>query len=97
MKKVAILIDGFNVYHALQEEQRLRKYKWLDYNKLSRCYVTSKDQIVGVYYFTALAHWNRRKMEKHKTYLRALSTVGVKAVFGKFKDKDHKCRICGKE
>jgi hypothetical protein len=31
MKKVVILIDGFNVYHALQQEQRLHKYKWLDY------------------------------------------------------------------
>jgi uncharacterized LabA/DUF88 family protein len=97
MKKVVILIDGFNVYHALQQDERLHKYKWLDYYKLSKCYVTSKDQIVDVYYFTAFVHWNPRKVERHKIYLRALSMAGVKAVFGKFKDKDHKCRICGKE
>ncbi len=95
MKKVVILIDGFNVYHALQKDENLHKYKWLDYCKLAKCFVPSKDKIVDVYYFTAFAHWNQRKMAKHKIYLKALTMAGVKAVFGKFKDKDHRCRICG--
>jgi hypothetical protein len=86
MKKVVILIDGFNVYHALQKDEKLHKYKWLDYCKLAKCFVPSKDTIVDVYYFTAFAHWNQRKMTKHKIYLKALTMVGVKTVFGKFKE-----------
>jgi hypothetical protein len=83
MKKVVVLIDGFNVYHALQNETKLHKYKWLDYYKLAKCYVPLKDQIVDVYFFTAYAHWNPKKVAKHRIYLKALSMAGVKAVFWK--------------
>jgi uncharacterized LabA/DUF88 family protein len=95
MKRFAFLIDGFNVYHALEGDRNLHKYKWLNYRKLAECFVTRQDEIVEVYYFTAFAHWNAGKTARHRTYLRALQTAGVKTVLGKFKNKDHTCRVCG--
>ena len=35
MNRVLFFIDGFNVYHALQEKPQYHKYKWLDYSALA--------------------------------------------------------------
>jgi len=32
MKRIIFLIDGFNVYHALDDELKYHKYKLLDYS-----------------------------------------------------------------
>ena len=97
MRRVIFLIDGFNVYHALDDNANYRKYKWLDYSTLAKFFVTSKDKIVDIFYFTAYAHWNPSKRSRHHLLIQALRQKGVKIIFGKFKVRDHKCRICKKE
>ena len=97
MARIAVYIDGFNVYHALQEVKALHKYKWLDYGALARCYIGAQDEIAQVYLFTALATWDQAKVARHQLYLRVLQKRGVRVVFGKFKRKDKICRLCHRQ
>jgi uncharacterized LabA/DUF88 family protein len=94
MNRVIFLIDGFNFYHSLISEGRFHKYKWIDYSELVKFFVTSKDQIVDIMYFTSYAFWDQEKKKRHKILIDALRLKGVKIVFGKFKMRDKECRIC---
>lgn len=94
MARVSVFVDGFNVYHAMEQNASLHKYKWLDYAALARCYIGGRDTLQRVYYFSALATWNQDKANRHQIYLRALRRQGVEVVLGKFKRKDLKCRLC---
>lgn len=96
MNRVSFFIDGFNVFHSLDNEKSYHIYKWLDYSALAKCFITSKDTIADIYYFTAYADWNQNKKARHQLLIRALTLQGVKIVFGKFKLRDKKCRICHK-
>ncbi len=97
MPRVTAFVDGFNVYHALEANPAYRKYKWLDYAALARCYIGSRDTLGGVCLFTALASWDPDKVNRHQLYLRVLRQRGVKVVLGKFKRKDKVCRLCHRE
>jgi uncharacterized LabA/DUF88 family protein len=92
--RTAFFIDGFNVYHALDCNMAYWKYKWLNYAKLANCYITTKDTIKNIYYFSALAYWNPKKVIRHINLIKALEHFGVETIFGKFKLKDKECRIC---
>jgi len=94
MIRVAVFIDGFNLYHSLDElgQDRL---KWLDLTGLSRSFLKAEEHLVSVCYFSALSTWDQAKQDRHKRYLRALELTGVKVVLGKFKDRNRTCRICG--
>jgi len=96
MNRIAFFIDGFNLFHALDNNHLYHKYKWLDLNKLSNCFVTKKDKIENIYYFTALATWSQSKMKKHKTYLKALELKNIKTIYGEFRKKENFVR-CVKE
>ena len=56
MTRVAVFVDGFNVYHALDDHRKYRKYKWLDYRKLANRYVIGDDSLTQVLLFTAYAY-----------------------------------------
>ncbi len=45
MKKVAFFIDGFNLYHAINDDERYKKYKWLDLNSLAKKFITHDESI----------------------------------------------------
>lgn len=96
MNRVSFFIDGFNVFHALDSQKAYHKYKWLDYSALAKCFVSSKDIIADIYYFTAYADWEPAKKARHQLLIRALTLKGVKIVFGKFKIRDKHCRLCHK-
>ena len=96
MNRVSFFIDGFNVFHALDSHKAYHKYKWLDYSALARCFISSKDTIADIYYFSAYADWEPEKKARHQLLIRALMLRGVKVVFGKFKMRDKHCRICHK-
>lgn len=83
--RVAVFIDGFNVYHFLDKTANLNKYKWLDYRKLAGCFLPSRSTITSIYYFTAFARWRPDKLKRHKLYIRALRSRGIKEIIGKFK------------
>ena len=96
MNRVAIFIDGFNLYHALDANPAYYKYKWLNLEKFAKCFIYPKDAISEIFYFTAYVTWNPGKLVKHQIYVKALQLVGVKPIFGAFRMKDTVCRICHK-
>jgi uncharacterized LabA/DUF88 family protein len=94
INRVSFFIDGFNVYHALEDEESYHKFKWLDYSALAKCFVSTKDTITDIYYFTSYNDWEPAKMARHQLLIRALTMKGVKVVFGKFKLRDKYCHLC---
>lgn len=68
-KKIAVLVDGFNLYHAIKAFQRKiekteRKpynhynyLKWLNLRKLASLFIQKNEELYDIYYFTAYAHW----------------------------------------
>jgi uncharacterized LabA/DUF88 family protein len=98
--RVAVFVDGFNLYHALQEprlpppqDEKYRCYKWLNINNLVMNFIDSpKEEITALYYFTAYPTWNDQKKLRHQTYVSALRTVGAQVVEGEFKPTTQKCR-----
>jgi uncharacterized LabA/DUF88 family protein len=96
MAKTIFLVDGFNVYHALNDHSHFRRYKWLDYGELARKFITRRDSIEDVYLFTAFATWAPEKVKRHKVLMKALQLRGVKPVWGQFKWRDRTCWVCHK-
>ncbi|MBI4226664.1 MAG: NYN domain-containing protein [Candidatus Omnitrophica bacterium] len=92
--RVVFLIDGFNIYHSLREDPRLRQYKWLDLYKLCSILIPRRCQITKVYYCSAYVTWDSEKMLRHQQYVRLLKTTPIDVVLGKFKEKSVRCRLC---
>ena len=106
IKKVRVrgFVDGFNLYHALQDfspsmpvrdPDRYRKYKWLCLTSLLRHYVLPKSEILsGVEYFTAYPNWpgSTSKKLRHEQYVSAQKQMGVHVTFGEFKAKEVTCQ-----
>ncbi len=98
--RVACYIDGFNVYHAIDEISRAKKrtldhLKWLDLRRLMDTFIDPQaHEIVSVVYFSAYMNWNQGREAKHREYVKALEASGVKAVMGRFKEKDAYCKNC---
>jgi hypothetical protein len=50
----------------------------------------------GVEYFTTLATWDPAKVARHRLFIKANETEGVKVTYGEFKRKQRKCSECSK-
>lgn len=61
--RVTVLIDGFNLYHALKDTG-IPSYKWIDLKNLACCYLGAHDRLESIFYFTALATWSAQKVKK---------------------------------
>jgi uncharacterized LabA/DUF88 family protein len=106
-RRVYALIDGFNMYHALdcfdaatndQDKTRFQKYKWLCFRTLmSRFVKEDTEELVKVVFFTAFPYWNEAKRLRHQTYVSALKARGVEYVKGEFKRSRIRCRATCKE
>jgi uncharacterized LabA/DUF88 family protein len=103
MAKILFFVDGFNLYHALDhledapDHDRYCKYKWTSLKKLCGCYVRDKgDFIAEIEYFTTLAFWDAGKVERHKRFIKAQENEGVAVIYGEFKRKSVKCKLCTK-
>lgn len=109
MKKVAVLIDGFNLYHSIKRLQRslessekisFNHLKWVNLHKLSSLFLKKDEQLLDVYYFTAYAYFSDSKTDtpsvRHNTYANFLQASNVKTILGRFKKTTKKCRQCGK-
>ena len=105
MRKILVLIDGYNFYHKLREFQHRfnRCVKWLNYNDLIKCYFDDYEDFEFEYfYFSAIAEFKGEDtINKHKTYIEALKNEGIKVVLRKFKEKtifrckcNEKCKNC---
>jgi len=99
--RVACLVDGFNLYHAIDDlrddnGQRMDYLKWLDLWSLASAFITPQtESITSVYYFSAFATWIPDAYRRHRLYTAALEAKGVTLVMGKFKEKHRGCKRCG--
>ena len=100
MIRVACYVDGFNVYHAINDMSRasggkLNYLKWLDLRKLMGLFTDPAiHKIEHVKYFSAYATWMPDQCARHQVYVAALAATGVDVILGKFKEKDIYCKIC---
>ena len=46
----------------------------------------------GVEYFTTYPHWNPDKLLRHRQYVMAQESEGVKVTFGHYKEKQVECK-----
>jgi uncharacterized LabA/DUF88 family protein len=93
-------VDGFNLYHALDGNSSFHKYKWLDLHQLALHFSKPPyENLQGVKYFTAYASWRPSDtVSRHKAYVKALQSVGVQVVLGRFQAKQRICKAprgCG--
>ena len=97
MNRIDFFVDGFNLYHSLASNPSYYKYKWLNLDRLARCFITSHDKVEKVFYFTTYATRDQAKLVKHQIYVKALQFIGVEVVFGAFRYVDKTCRVCHKQ
>jgi uncharacterized LabA/DUF88 family protein len=93
-KRVAVYIDGFNLYHAI-DDSCADHHKWVDLFSLGRSLVRDGENLVAVNYYSAYATWLPAQYARHRAYVAALKHAGVNTIMGKFKKKDMSCKSCG--
>ncbi len=93
-KRVICYVDGFNLYHAIDNLNKPH-LKWLDLRSLvEKNYVNSHaEKLVAIKYFSALAT-HRPSVGRHRTYIRAIQSTGVEVILGKFGTDPKLCRRC---
>lgn len=92
--RVIAFIDGFNLYHAIQDLHQPH-LKWLDLRRLCKEFAPDPQyQLRHVYYFSAFATWKKGPYKRHREYLKALRSSGVTPVMARFKEKDRSCFKC---
>lgn len=96
-KRVNCYIDGFNLYHAIDDlGPELNYFKWLDLWSLANAFVkTSTEKLESVYYFSALAYWLKEPRQRHEEFIKANRHFGVAPILGHFKKKPGYCKSCG--
>jgi uncharacterized LabA/DUF88 family protein len=95
--RVSAFIDGFNLYHAIDDLGR-DDLKWINLRKLMQQFTEPKVHQLGhVYYFSAYCDWNREKRSRHMAFVRALRHFDVEPIMGNFKSNKQECHECGHE
>lgn len=94
MRRVIVYIDGFNLYHAIDEINRPH-LKWLDLRSLSESLLRPGESLKMVKYFSAYATWMPDRFARHRGYVEAIMSRGVVVHMAQFKEKPRKCRSCG--
>ena len=94
MERVALYVDGFNLYHALDETGK-NHLKWLNLWKLGeRILELNRQALVKVVYCTAIPQKNQAKAQRHRTYINALKHHGVAVLEGHFSSGEITCSSC---
>jgi uncharacterized LabA/DUF88 family protein len=94
MRKVVAYVDGFNLYHAI-DDLRKPHLKWLDLHALAKSICGKDETLAGVKYFSAYATWKTGAVGRHRAYVAALKHAGVDCIIGHFKEKHRRCARCG--
>lgn len=89
-KIVNLYIDGFNLYHAM-DDLNDPELKWLDLMTLGQSFLRDGEIIGKVYYFTAIVPWSAEKAGRHHQYIKALKARGVTVVAGNFSKIQFHC------
>ncbi len=92
METVRAYIDGFNLYHAI-DDLKQNHLKWVDLQKMISFFVDEHtQQLVKVHYFSAFATWLPESCGRHRQYIKALEARGVDVNMSTFFKKWRKCK-----
>lgn len=69
--RVAVYVDGFNLYFGLKEA-RYSRYYWLNIELLAQSFLLEDQKLMFVKYFTADIQGNSEKWRRQRTFLEAL-------------------------
>ena len=98
MRRVAVYIDGLNLYYGMKS-RGWRRYYWLDVQRLSERLLRPRQRLQFVRYFTAKLLPNytpAARVERQNAYLQALSSLPkVRIQYGFHTAKTITCRHCG--
>lgn len=94
MKDTIVYIDGYNLYHAINDLND-DSLKWLDLRALSESLLRQDERLKQVKYFSAYATHIPDAYKRHRLYVSALQEERVNVIMGQFKKKYPKCKICG--
>lgn len=92
-ERVAVYIDGFNLYHAIDNLGKPH-LKWVNIRKLSKLLIKPKSQTLTVVrYFSAFGnHFSGTtkvyRLTRHREYVKALTAKGVDVQLGNFAKRD---------
>jgi hypothetical protein len=92
--RVACYIDGFNLYHAIDDLQKPH-LKWVNLWTLAGSLCRPGETLVKVAYFSAYATWKPDQYSRHRLYVASLQSVGVECQMARFSEQSAKCRTCG--
>ena len=96
--KVSLYIDGFNIYHRINDYQKRTGicYKWLNYRSLFKSLLKTDEVISDIYFFTAITQdFGFDAVQRHNKYITALESEGIKIIKGYFSKKKKLCRVPG--
>ncbi len=94
MRDVIVYIDGFNLYHAIDDLKKPH-LKWLDVTALGKSLLRPGETLKAVKYFSAYATWMPKRFARHRAYVDAIKERGAIVHMAQFKEKPRKCRSCG--
>jgi len=94
MARVACYIDGFNLYHAI-DQLRKPHLKWVDLWSLAFSLCRPGEELVKVAYFSAYATWLPASYARHRQYVAALRAKNVECHIARFNEKMSSCKSCG--
>ncbi len=94
-KRIAVYVDGFNLYFGLKDSKWKRHY-WLDIWQLSLNLIRSGNLVVAKY-FTANVKGNPQKELRQQVFLAALThhRPSLQIIRGHYLLKRWQCRSCG--
>ena len=97
-QRVAVYVDGLNLYYGLKS-RNWRRYYWLDVRRLAENVVRPGQSLAVVRYFTARVEPQADDPERHirqDTYLQALATLPDLTIqYGHHLPKIVTCQRCG--
>lgn len=91
MPRTACYIDGFNLYHAI-DNMGVPHLKWLNLRDISSGFLRHGESLGAVVYFSAYMVWDPGKCRRHREYMAALRAVGVEPIISKFQASSKHCR-----
>jgi uncharacterized LabA/DUF88 family protein len=94
--RVAVYVDGFNLYFGLRAKYA-RRYLWLDLQSLAESLLRRGQTLAVVRYFTARVRDDAEGEQRQSDYLDALRAHSplVTVKDGRFQEKFRRCRECG--
>lgn len=95
MRKVAVVVDGLNLFHALRSQNA--NSKLLDVHSFSSRVINRNTETISeISYFSAqVAHLGGEALDQQRRYFERLNQSGVRIELGEFKAKSVRCLGCG--